>query len=331
MKTSMSEPSASSVEVSIIFVNWNSVAYLLECIASIYENTKGISFEIIVVDNASPRGDVDRIKEKYSDVTIIKSIRNLGFAGANNLGFLQSRGEFVLFLNPDTKLVGPTINILLDQIRHLPNTGIVGCKMLNTDLTVQITSIQKFPTILNQIFNVEALQLRWPGCPLWDISPLFNDPPKPIAVPIIPGACMLLQRSSFERVDMFSEEYFMYGEDLDLNFKLKQAGYTNYYVSNAVIIHHGGKSSSLQKVSQWSTIMKYRAMTRYFLKTHGRSYQLGYRFAMGSVALVRLLILGVIYPFLNIIKDKRTVENALAKWTVVLKWAVGRQEAVVEE
>jgi GT2 family glycosyltransferase len=324
-------PAERPVEVSIIFVNWNSVAYLLECIASIYENTKGIRFELIVVDNASPQGGVEAIKEKYPEATIIKSERNLGFAGANNLGFVQARGEFVLFLNPDTKLVGPTLNILLEQIRTLPNPGIVGCKMLNTDLSVQITTIQKFPTILNQIFNIEALQLRWPGCPLWDKSALFNDPDNPIKVPIIPGACMLLRRSAFEQVGMFSEEYFMYGEDLDLNFKLKRAGYTNYYVSSAVIIHHGGKSSSLQKVNQWSTIMKYRAMTRYFQKTHGAFYQLGYRAAMGSVALLRIMILGVIYPFGNILGDKRVIRNTLEKWKVVLKWAVGRQDLALEE
>ena len=331
MKLPTSVSPAGSVEVSIIFVNWNSVAYLLECIASIYENTKGITFEIIVVDNASPQGGVETVNEKYPEVTIIKSTRNLGFAGANNLGFLKSRGEYVLFLNPDTKLVGPTINTLLGQIRILPKAGIVGCKMLNTDLSVQITSIQKFPTILNQIFNVEFLQLHWPGFPLWDISALFHDPESSIEVPIIPGACMLLQRTAFERVGMFSEDYFMYAEDLDLNFKLKQAGYTNYYVSNAVIIHHGGKSSSLQKVNQWSTIMKYRAMTRYFRKTRGHGYQVAYRVAMGCVALARLLILGLMYPFGNLVMDKRVLQNAIEKWKVVLKWAVGRQDLAVED
>lgn len=321
---------SSPVDVSIIFVNWNSVGYLLECIQSIYENTRGISFEIIVVDNASPQGGVDALKDKYREIKIIKSSKNLGFAGANNLGFRESRGEFVLFLNPDTRLIGPTINTLLDQIRVLPSPGIVGCKMLNSDLSVQITSIQKFPTILNQILNIEFLQLHWPGFPLWDISPLFEDPAKPIEVPIIPGACMLLDRRTFQQVGMFSEDYFMYAEDLDLNFKLKEAGYKNYYISTAVIIHHGGRSSSLQPVSQWSTLMKYRAMTRYFRKTRGRGYQVAYRFAMGTVALVRLLLLSLIYPFGSIIGNSAAVKNALAKWKVVLKWAFGHQDLGLE-
>lgn len=315
-----------SMNLSIICVNWNSVDYLRECLASIYENTHGLSYEILVVDNASPEGGVEALKSQFPEITLVKSGKNLGFAGANNIGFKQSNGEYVLFLNPDTRLVGPTVNVLVDRIRDLPDAGIVGCKMLNTDLSVQITSIQKFPTILNQIVNAEYLQLRWPGCPLWDIGPLFHDQTEPIKVEVIPGACMLLRRSVFENVGMFSEDYFMYAEDLDLNYKLKQAGYTNYYIGEASIVHHGGRSSSQQKVNQWATMMKYRAMTRYYRKTRGRTYEEAYRAAMGCVALSRLVVLALMYPFGKILWDKQALRNASEKWKVVLKWAIGRQD-----
>ena len=313
------------MQLSIICVNWNSVEYLRECIASIYENTRDVSFEILVVDNASPQGGVDKLGGQFPSIKIIKSSKNLGFAGANNIGFKRSVGEYVLFLNPDTRLLGPTLNILVDRIRDLPDAGIVGCKMLNTDLSVQITSIQKFPTIVNQIMNAEYLQLRWPGCPLWDIAPLFHDQAQPTKVEVIPGACMLLKRSVFEQVGMFSEDYFMYGEDLDLNYKLKQAGYTNYYVGEAMIVHHGGRSSSQQKVNHWATAMKYRAMTRYYRKTRGRAYEEAYRAAMGCVALGRLMLLALMYPFGKILWDKQALRHAFEKWKVVLKWAIRRQ------
>jgi GT2 family glycosyltransferase len=312
------------MELSIICVNWNAVDYLRECIGSIYRNTQGITFEIIVVDNASPQKDVETLKEQFPGITIIKSDQNLGFAGANNIGFTKSTGEYVLFLNPDTELIGPTINILLEQIKALPDAGIVGCKMLNTDLSVQITSIQKFPTILNQIVNSEHLQLRWPGCPIWDIEPLFSKQTSPVEVEIIPGACMLMRRSVFEQVGKFSEDYFMYAEDLDLNYAVHHAGYKNYYIGEAQIVHHGGRSSSLQKVSQWSTMMKYRAMTRYFRKTRGRFYEAMYRSAIGCVALGRLGILSVMYPFGNVLWNKPAMRQAIEKWGVILKWAVGR-------
>ena len=103
---------------------------------------------------------------------------------------------------------------------------------------------------------------------------------------------------------MFSEDYFMYAEDLDLNYKLKQAGYTNYYVGDTAIVHHGGRSSSRQKVSQWSTTMKYRAMTRYYRKTRGRLYELMYRAIMGCAAVGRLFLLGIAYLFGSFVWDQ---------------------------
>ncbi len=314
------------MDLSIICVNWNSVDYLRECIASIYANTHDVSFEIIVVDNASPQKGVELLKDRFTDIKILKSSRNVGFAAANNLGFEASVGEYVLFLNPDTELLGPTVNILLDHIRALPDAGIVGCKMLNSDHSVQITSIQKFPKILNQIVNIEYLQLHWPSCPIWDIGPLFSEQSHPVRVEVIPGACMLLRRSVFQQVGMFSEDYFMYAEDLDLNYMVKQAGYKNYYISKAAIIHHGGKSSSQQEVSQWATMMKYRAMTRYYRKTRGRFYEAMYRTAMGFVALGRLVLLGLMYPFGSVLWDGKSIRNSFEKWKVVLKWAIGRQK-----
>ena len=137
---------------------------------------------------------------------------------------------------------------------------------------------------------------------------------------------MLLRREVFAQVGMFSEEYFMYAEDLDLNYKLRRAGYTNYYVGEAVIIHHGGRSSSRQKVSQWSTTMKYRAMTRYYRKTRGPLYELMYRVTMGCAAIARLFLLGVAYLFGSLLWNRESIRFAVDKWKAVLKWAVGRQD-----
>src|ERR1700730_8165906 len=212
------------MEISIIFVNWNSLNYLRECIASIYEHTHGIAFEIIVVDNASPEGGVDALKEEFPDLVLIKSGENLGFAGANNLGFKQSKGKCVLFLNPDTRLLNPAINIMLQALHSLPGAGIVGCKLLNGDLPVQTSSIMKFPGILNQVLQSEVLRLRWPSFPLWNIGPLFSSNPEPVKVEAITGACMMMRRDVFEKVGMFSEEYFMYAEDVDLCWKITRAG-----------------------------------------------------------------------------------------------------------
>ena len=128
---------------------------------------------------------------------------------------------------------------------------------------------------------------------------------------------------------MFSEDYFMYAEDLDLNYKLRDAGFVNYYVGETAIIHHGGRSSSRQMVSQWATIMKINAMWRLFRKTRGHAYGAGYRAALGGVAVGRLVVLALLAPFGNIVWDKRSLKAASEKWWAVLGWALGRQSVVL--
>jgi N-acetylglucosaminyl-diphospho-decaprenol L-rhamnosyltransferase len=308
------------MDLSIICVNWNSLEYLRECLAGVFQNTRGISFEIIVVDNASPEGGVETLLEKFPEIVIVRSAENVGFARANNLGFQRALGEYVLLLNPDTELRGPAVNILVENARALGSFGIIGGKLLNTDLTVQTQAIQTFPTILNQLVNIESLRLRWPGCWLWNIAPLFVKNGKPVKVEVIPGACMLLKSAVFRKVGMFSEEYFMYAEDIDLNWKVRALDLANYYIEDAEIVHHGGRSSSRQLVSQWSTMMMYTAMLSYYRKNRSPFYAAMYRLAMGISALLRLGILMVMYPFV----DKQMYLAASAKWRVVLQWAVGR-------
>ncbi len=314
------------MELSIIYVNWNSLDYLRESIASVYDHTHSVSFEVIVVDNASPEPGVDSLKKMFPDLTIVQSDKNLGFAGANNLGYKRSHGDYVLFLNPDTQLISPSIDAFVAHLKPLPDAGIVGCKLLNTDLSVQLSSIQTYPTILNQALDAEYLSLRWPECRLWKIAPLFSKTVEIIKVDVIPGACMLLRKEVFEQAGRFSEDYFMYAEDLDLNYKVKKAGFSNYYVGNTAIIHHGGKSSSRQNVSQWATIMKYRAMVQLFRKTRGSVYALGYRLAMGVVAIGRVTLLSVLCLLGGAFWDRESLRFSLTKWKAVLKWAFGSQQ-----
>lgn len=311
------------MDVSIICVNWNSVDYLRECLTSIYQTTRGLSFEIIVVDNASPAGDVTILQQEFPEIKLVKSERNLGFAGANNLGFRHSVGDHVLFLNPDTRLITPAISILLGHLRSLPGAGIVGCKLLNSNLSIQTQSIQKFPTILNQLFDIEYLRVRWPNVKLWELGPLFAETAGPIKVEVIPGACQFLKREVFEAAGLYSEDYFMYAEDIDLNFKVAALGLGSYYIGEAVIIHHGGKSSRQQKLTQWSTKMKFRAMVTLYRKWHGRLYSAAYRAAMAASALCRLAILALVFPFRTVKQSRDMVRIAAVKWLAVLKCAVG--------
>jgi GT2 family glycosyltransferase len=304
------------IALSIIIVNWNSTAYLLKCVESIYAYTKDLTFEIIVVDNASPDADVAVVKQQFPDVLLIESAVNLGFAGANNVGFRASKGEFVVFLNPDTVLISPAFDLMLQQVRLLPFAGAVGCTLLNEDQTIQTSAIQTFPTILNQLLDIDVIRNRFPACGLWNIQPLFAGGDEPSCVEVISGACVMFRHKVFASIGQFSEEYFMYAEDVDLCYKSAQAGFNNLYVPQAKIIHYGGKSS----VRARAVLMKWRSVLQYVAKYHGYCYQLAFRAAMACSAFVRLIALAIRFGVSG--KVRNASDGRLLKWWLVLKTMV---------
>jgi GT2 family glycosyltransferase len=311
------------MDLSIIFVNWNSTAFLRECLKSICARPPVLSMEIIVVDNDSPDNGIHAIKREFPDTRIIESKVNLGFAGANNLGYRNSSGEFLLFLNPDTEVLDGSIETLMETVKTIPEAGIVGCKLLNTDGSIQTSCIQMFPTILNQVLDIEALKVRWPACPLWNISPLFSKSTSPASVEVISGACMMVRRDVFEKAGLFSEDYFMYAEDLELCYKVRGLGLKNYYVGSAEVVHHGGKSSSQKPVSQWSTTMKMNSVEKFCSRTKGRLYSFFYRASIGTAAMVRLLMICLLRPLGSMGLNGLSLGNAWAKWCAILGWAAG--------
>lgn len=308
------------MDLSIIIVNWNSEAYLRRCLESIHEHTPGIKYEIIVVDNASPNNKIDDVSRQFPTIRVVKSKRNLGFSAANNLGFRHSRGRVLLFLNPDTVLLSPAIHTLLNTLNTLPNAGAIGGRLLNTDLTVQTSCIQTFPTIANQLLDVDAIRLRRPACKLWNIAPLYSSDKRPAPVDVVSGACMMLRRNVFEQIAEFSEDYFMYADDIDLCYKTRKVGFTNYHVGNAVLVHHGGGSSRQHEVRQWAVVMRFNAMAHFFTKTRGRGYAFLFRLSMGFAAIIRVLTVLTLSGVGSGVVHRK---YALSKWTAVLKWASG--------
>lgn len=314
------------MDLSIIIVNWNSKDYLQKCLASVLSWTTDIDLEIVVIDSASFDGVDKMLKRRYPQVRFIQSDTNLGFAKANNAAFKVSTGSNILFLNPDTELIGPAINVLLDHLRMLPNTGAIGCKLLNGDGSVQTSCIQAFPTILNQLFNSEFLRALVPTSPLWGMASLFGAKDRPAEVDVISGACLMLKRSLFEEVGLFSEDYFMYAEDLDLCYKIRQAGYTTYYIPTASVIHFGGGSSE-QAPSNFSAVMMRESLWRFMKKNRGNIYGLAYRTSTVISAIGRLLLLMVLSP-LQYLKQRRPSWNAsLKKWWAILTWSLGCKAA----
>src|ERR1035437_5865526 len=146
------------MQLSVIIVNWNSVGYLKGCLSSLYAETSGLEFEVVVVDNASYDGCGELLEREFPRVKFIQSAENRGFAAANNLGVAYSSGRGLLFLNPDTHVRGHALATMLPVFHVEPRAGIVGCRLLNGDLTVQASCVQAFPPVWNEFLDAEYLR-----------------------------------------------------------------------------------------------------------------------------------------------------------------------------
>ena len=309
------------LDLSVIIVNWNSKAYVRQCLTSLFKYRPNTSMEVVVVDGASFDGCDEMLAREFPTVEFVQSKTNVGFARANNLGVRHSKGRNLLFLNPDTELVENSIDVLMRHLATLPQAGAVGCKLLNSDRSVQTSCIQSFPTVFNQIVDSEFLRRRFPRSRLWGMAALHTDGQEPSEVEVISGACILTKREVFETVGGFSESYFMYGEDLDLCFKIKQAGFRSYYVPETSIIHHGGGSTQ-QSVSNFSTVMMRESVFRFLSTNRGVASAILYRAAMVATSFVRMLL---IIPLLAV-SDNQVVRHgtgSLRKWKAILRWSCG--------
>ncbi len=316
-----------SIELSIIIVNWNSKDYLQNCIASIQENTSGIKYEIIVVDSASFDGCGDMLLNLYPQVHFIQSEHNVGFARANNLGVQHAHGSIILFLNPDTEVRNHAIEHLFLHFRELPLAGVVGCRLLNSDASLQTSCVQPLPTILNQVLDAEAFQRWFPSISLWMSATMFEGIISPVQVEAVSGACMMIRREVFDLVQGFSIDYFMYAEDLDLCYKTRKAGFMNYYVVEAEIVHHGGGSTQHRR-SRFSEVMIPESISRFLRKTHGKYYGLGYRLALTCAAIVRLALLTLFFPASLINHRVHEWSAAFKKWLAIFRWGLGLEKWV---
>ena len=314
-------------DVSIIIVNWNSCELLRQCLVSIPGAAGSVTWETIVVDNASFDGADRMIASEFPTVRFVQNPVNAGFAKANNLGFEYACGRNILFLNPDTELVGcslETLNRIADQ---QPAMGIVGPKLLNSDLTVQMDSIKAFPSLLNQLLDSHYLKRRLPKLSIWGMRPLFDSADVgPANVDVVSGACLMIKSDVFEKVGQFSTRYFMYSEDVDLCYKVRQAGRTVCLEKRAEVIHHGGKSSSLTPVSQFAAVLTRESRFQFLTVSRGSAYALAYRGLTACVAVSRLAALGVMWPYALL--AGRRISSAFSKWRSVLRWSVGGERWV---
>ena len=265
------------MDISIIVVSYNTKELLLDCLASIFETIKEISFEVWVVDNHSTDGTVEAIKKRYPRVNIIENKENLGFAAANNQAFRQMNGHYALLLNTDTVLTNRAVKEFYDFMEANPEAGMACGQLLNQDGSKQ-NSIANFPTMLTLFCNETVLRVLMPKkFPSKRREYLY-----PIKIDSCIGACLMARKEAMDDIGFFDERYFFFFEETDWAYRMKLGGWAIYFVPTAKIFHAQGKTvgSNLN-----SRIMFYRSRYMFFNKWHPHSYPIFY-----SVIFMRLLI-----------------------------------------
>ena len=223
------------MDLSVIIVSYNSRFFLELCLSSVRVATKNIKSEIIVVDNNSEDDSIKMIESLFSEVLLIENKINLGFSSANNLGVKKAKGKHICFLNPDTVVSENLFNKILEFKESNNNVGIIGCKMIDGQGNFLPESKRNLPTISMVIKKFIGLKNNYYLHAISEDEIGQSD--------VLSGAIMLINKKEFEDAGGFNEQYFMFGEDIDLSYKMINKGLKNYYLGNLSIIHYKGEST----------------------------------------------------------------------------------------
>jgi hypothetical protein len=260
------------VDVSIVITTYNSRDYLKICIDSIKNNTPKYSREMIVVDDASTDGTQELVQKQYPEINYIRNSENIGYVRSNNIGIRASKGRYVLCLNNDALVLDGAINKLIDFMEINKNAGADGPKLLNSDKTIQLQCRRSFPAPMSSLYYFSGLSSLFPKNKLFGKYLLtYLDDKSTMEVDCLCGAAMVVRRDVLDKVGLMDESFFMYGDDIDWCYRIKQAGWKIYYVPEAEMIHYGGRGGS-RKQSYRNIFEFYRAMTVYYRKHYAKKF-----------------------------------------------------------
>jgi GT2 family glycosyltransferase len=307
-----------SYEVSVIIVNWNTCDLLRDCLRSVYAQNGADAWEIIVVDNASTDGSPEMVRREFADVKLIASPDNLGFARANNLAMSSATGRYILLLNSDTIVLNEAIGKSISYADRHPDTAVVGCRILNPDLSLQ-SSCFMFPSILNLLLFSTYLYRLFPKSRFFGREHMTwwerNDARE---VEVVTGCYMLVRKEAIEEVGQMDDQFFMYYEETDWCFRFRAKGWKNRFTPDGEIIHIGGASSA--KLGAQRTRIKNRSFVRYIFKHWSKP-----RAAVGLLAFaffyaIRLALLIPKRSLQSSLRDEKLIENHWAGLKDILSY-----------
>lgn len=253
----------STLDLSIIIVNFNARDYLGECLRSIALNTHRVRYETFVVDNASDDGSCAMVKSEFPWVRLFENATNVGFSRANNQAIRESTGEFVLLLNNDTLVLPQAIDVMVETMRSRPKVGVIGCTLRNSDMSVQI-SFGRMISMRNELW-LKLMSDRYKRGNRLVKRFLEHRSRREHFPDWVSGACLLVRADALRAVDLMDENFFMYTEEVDLCHRIRKLGYRVLYTPKAEIIHFGGRSTETNIAK---TIIEYRRSQLYFYKKH---------------------------------------------------------------
>lgn len=254
------------MDISVVIVNYNVREFLNNALISLFKALEGYSSEIFVVDNASDDGSVELVQQRFPLVHLIINKTNIGFAKANNQALTLSTGKYLLLLNPDTLVQEDTFDKLIEFFSLNKEAGMVGCKILNPDGSLQLACRRSFPTPWTAFTKTFGLSSLFPKSKLvarYNLT--YLDPDRSYEVDAISGSFMMLKREVYDQIGGLDESFFMYGEDLDWCFRIQRSGWKVFYVPTTSIIHYKGESTKRSDIDELKIF--YNAM-RLFVRKH---------------------------------------------------------------
>lgn len=277
-------------KISIIIVTWNSQEYITDCLNSILKN-QTIRKQIFVVDNNSTDKTVQIIKKNFPNIELIENNKNNGFTFACNQGIEKSSGKYVLLLNPDTILTPHSLDKLIAFMERQDNVGAVGPQLLNMDGTIQ-PSCRSFPSQKIYLWEFTGLSRLFPEHPRfssWKMGYFSHDKTAPVDQPM--GACLLIRKRAIDQVGQLDNNFFMFYSEVDLCYRLKQAGWDIYFYPEAKVYHYQG--ASVKKIRKRMIVSTHKSAIDFL-----RKHQIG-----SKITLPIILFLITLSAYIRIIKQ----------------------------
>ncbi len=298
------------IELSIIIVNYNVKLMLEQCLLSVIKASQGIALEIIVIDNNSSDLSIEYLKPKFTEVTFIENKENLGFSTANNQGIRMSKGEYVLLLNPDTIIGESVLSSSLDFMRNNPRAGAHSVKMLNAHGQFLLESKRGFPSPWNSFCKMSGLSSLFPNSKFFSQYQLrYLSPDTLHKVDVLSGAYLFIRKKALDEVGLLDEDFFMYGEDIDLSYRIVLGGYDNYYLPIR-ILHYKGESSKRGDMRYYHNF--YGAMLIFFNKYYARS-----GWAMSVLIRTAIFLLELLAKCQSKLKGEKQLRESIDKLYVI--------------